>query len=88
MALRTTTVAELRNLLADYDNDQRVAFSSDYGDRTHTEQVLPIEGHADLKLIEKSGYSESGWAVREELPDAEEREMEDFEEPEEILVIN
>lgn len=87
MALRTTTVLQLKNLLDDYDDDQLVAFSSDYGDRTHTEQVLPIEGHADLKLVGESGHSESGYAVVDE-PDAEERELDDFQEPQEILIIN
>lgn len=87
MALRTTTVLQLKNLLDDYDDDQLVAFSSDYGDRTHTEQVLPIEGYADLKLVGESGYSESGYAVVD-APDTEDRGLEDFREPLEILIIN
>lgn len=86
--LRTQTVLQLRNLLADYDDNQLVAFSSDYGDHCHTEQALPIEGYAELKLISESGYSESGYAVLDEEPDAEERELDDFKEPQEVLIIN
>lgn len=86
--MRTITVGKLKELLADYEDDLPVAFSSDYGDRGHTEQALAIRGNLDMKLVERSGYSESGWAVRENEPDADERELEDFEEPKEVLIIN
>lgn len=63
--MRTITVAELIELLQDQNPDARVIFSTDYGDHSHTEQALPIRGELDEVTIEKSAYSNSGWAIAE-----------------------
>ena len=42
-SLKGMTVAELRETLADFPDDAIVIAASDYGDRSHTTQVLPIQ---------------------------------------------
>ena len=74
--IHTITVAELRRLLADEeDDDARVVCSCDYGDISHTEQAIELDGKLKEVRLERSAYSRSGWAV------AAEREPQD--EPEE-----
>lgn len=65
--LRTLTVGQLRDLLADYGDDLPVVFSCDYGDYCHTEQALPIRGHDVFEVVlEESAYSQSGFAVADD----------------------
>ena len=63
----TITIGELIDLLKDYSNDYgedcRVAFSSNYGDRAQTQQVVRIRGDVEEETLYKSAYSDSGWAV-------------------------
>jgi hypothetical protein len=63
----TISISELIDLLKDYSDlhgeDCRVAFSSDYGDRARTQQVVTIHGDIEEETIYKSAYSDSGWAV-------------------------
>lgn len=61
--MKTITVAELIVLLEDEDQDARVIFTTDYGDRAHTMQALPLTGECETVTIEKSAYSNSGYAV-------------------------
>lgn len=72
----TITVGELRDALVDladeWGEDTPIAFSSDYGDHGHTQQLHRLRGEADLRPIEESGYSISGFAVREAHEDDEE----------------
>jgi len=68
--LDTITVKELIEALEDLEPNALIAFSSDYGDHTHTEQVHSIDGNIEKKLITESGYSESGWAVSSSDDDA------------------
>jgi hypothetical protein len=63
--LKTITVAELKDLLEDYPDDMPVVFTADYGDRSHTEQALPVKGELDTVTITQTAYSTSGWAVGE-----------------------
>lgn len=60
------TVAELRDLLAGEDDDAVVAFVSDYGDRSHTQQVHALRGEAEMRALRESAYSSSGWALEDE----------------------
>lgn len=63
--MRTITVAELIECLQNEDPDARVIFAADYGDYHHTEQALPLRGEIDTVTIEKSAYSNSGFAIAE-----------------------
>ncbi len=67
--LKTITVAQLRRLLECEDDNALVIFTSDYGDYHHTEQALGIRGDIDTVLIEKSAYSNSGYALVESEDD-------------------
>lgn len=60
---KSITVGKLRDLLAEYDDKDMIAFSCDYGDYHHTEQVLPITGRIEEEGLVESGYSHSGFAV-------------------------
>ena len=71
--LRTITVASLIELLEGESPDARVIFSADYGDHHHTEQALPLRGELDTVTVQKSAYSNSGFAIAEpDEADAEE----------------
>jgi hypothetical protein len=63
--LRTITVRELIEDLAEQDPEMLVAFTSDYGDIGHTPQVHAIKGVCQEETIEETAYSVSGWAVQE-----------------------
>jgi hypothetical protein len=75
--IQSITAAALIELLEDLPGDALVAFATDYGDYCHTEQVHFLQGEVEEKSIERSAYSDSGWAVKEEEEeeelDAEER---------------
>lgn len=60
---KTLTVAELRELLSDRDDNELVIFSTDYGDYHHTPQALGLRGELEEVQIGKSGYSNSGFEV-------------------------
>jgi hypothetical protein len=64
--LRTLKVSQLIAMLEDEDPDALVVFACDYGDYHHTQQALAIEGCIQEEELEKSAYSQSGWAVRGE----------------------
>ena len=83
--LRTITVAKLIELLEGESPDALVIFSTDYGDHHHTPQALPIKGELDTAVIEKSAYSNSGYAVvdvdsltSEEIEEADDRGEETY----------
>lgn len=76
--MRTITVAKLIELLQDQDPDAQVIFSTNYGDYHRTQQALPIKGDFEEVVIEKSAYSNSGFAIAEN---------DDVEEYEPFLVI-
>lgn len=59
----TISVGELIDILKDYDENMQVAFSCNYGDRAHTQQVITIRGNINEEILYKSAYSDSGWAV-------------------------
>jgi hypothetical protein len=63
---RTITVAELIEVLQQEDPEQRVAFSSDYGDHCHTLQIHLLEGQITEEGVYESAYSGSGLAVADE----------------------
>ena len=69
MPLHTITKQELVDILADLPDDARLAFATDYGDRSHTQQVHAIEGSVEERDIGESGYSDSGWAVLDDEDD-------------------
>lgn len=61
--INTISVGELIDLLKGYDENMQVAFSCNYGDRAHTQQVITIRGNINEEILYKSAYSDSGWAV-------------------------
>lgn len=65
-ALKTITVAELRELLEGYHPDARVIVSADYGDRARTQQALGLKGDIDEVALYPSAYSTSGFAVADD----------------------
>ena len=60
---KTITVRQLIERLRDEDQDARVVFASDYGDRGNTQQVHFLDGDIEEGFIERSAYSDSGWAL-------------------------
>lgn len=78
----TITKAQLLDALADLPEGARLAFSSDYGDYTHTEQLHRLKGDVEEVQVRESGYSDSGYAVRRE------RDGEDGEDAETVWVIS
>lgn len=79
---KTLTVSELIELLQDQDPEARVVFTCDYGDYHHTAQALPICDDIEQSgTIEKSGYSQSGFALVED-DGADEDEMDEEEKEE------
>lgn len=81
---KTLTVAELIELLEGESPDARVIFATDYGDYHHTLQALPLRGELETVTVEKSAYSNSGFAIAE--PD-EDDDDEDDDSDETFLVI-
>lgn len=67
--LLSMTVRELVELLQGADQDRKVLFSSNYGDRARTQQALPVRGELETVQVYKTAYSESGFAVADELED-------------------
>jgi hypothetical protein len=64
--LHTISKQELIEALSELPEDARLAFASDYGDRTHTQQVHPIKGDVEERQITESAYSDSGFALADE----------------------
>ncbi len=67
--LKSITVDELierlQDIKAEHGGEAMIAFSSNYGDYGKTQQVHVIDGEAEERDIEESGYSQSGFAVVE-----------------------
>lgn len=64
--LRSITLGELRALLADHsqaDDEIKVIFTANYGDRGRTPQALPLKGEVEEVQVCESAYSDSGYAV-------------------------
>jgi len=75
--METITVSQLIELLQTQDPDAQVIFSTNYGDYARTEQALPIRGRFEEAMIEKSAYSNSGFAIAENDDDyADDAEIE------------
>jgi hypothetical protein len=66
MTLRTITVGDLIDLLKNEDENALVIFGADYGDRSHTEQALPLKGECETVNVKETGYSNSGFAIVDE----------------------
>lgn len=64
--LRSCTKADLIAALDELDDDDMVVFASDYGDRTHTQQIHTLEGEVTQVRYRESAYSGSGFAVKDE----------------------
>ena len=77
MKLRTLTVARLIDLLEGESPDALVIFSTDYGDHHHTQQALPLRGELETVTIEKSAYSNSGFAIAEPDEDGDDESGDD-----------
>lgn len=71
----TITVGELKDLLEGLDEDARVAFACNYGDRCQTQQVISITGDINEENLHRSAYSESGWAVCKDREDVGEDQI-------------
>lgn len=72
--LKTLTVAALIELLQGEDPDAKVIFSTCYGDYHKTQQALPLRGQTEEVCVEKSAYSNSGFAVTTTEPDYDEED--------------
>ena len=59
---RTLTVAELKEILNGLDDHMSVVLANDYGNQTHTTQLMVIDGVHVIATenIDDSAYSESG----------------------------
>lgn len=70
------TVADMRQALVGLPDEAILALVSDYGDRSHTAQLLPIEVVKPVSeaWIAESGYSESGLRLRSSDEEIEEDE--------------
>lgn len=66
---KSITVQELIDVLSDLPPEAMIAFSSNYGDYHKTQQVHAIEGVAEEACIERSAYSDSGFAIVSEADD-------------------
>jgi hypothetical protein len=64
---KSITVARLRELLADQPDDALVAFTANYGDRCNTAQALPLSGDCEMTAVVPSAYSDSGFALGDEV---------------------
>jgi hypothetical protein len=61
------TVRQLIETLEGEDPNAVVVFACDYGDRSHTQQAIPVESAEKLySQIRESAYSQSGLAVCDE----------------------
>jgi hypothetical protein len=60
---KTVTKAELIEALEELNDNDLVAFSSDYGDISHTQQVHRIRGRIEEVELCESAYSDSGFAI-------------------------
>jgi hypothetical protein len=80
---KSITLGELQEFVKDairfgHDEESVICFSSDYGDHCHTQQVHELSGEFELQKIDKSGYSKSGYAIKDEeyqRPDKEYQEV-------------
>lgn len=73
------TVADLIERLQEMPQDAVILFASDYGDRGHTTQVVPVtevNEMTDEQCITKTAYSDSGMAITD-LSDGD-AEADDF----------
>ena len=75
--LSSITVRDLLRLLIDEDPEAIVIFSADYGDISHTQQALEIDGTIEEVTLGKSAYSRSGFEVLKDEPDEEDVEAGD-----------
>jgi hypothetical protein len=78
---KTITKAELLETLELLADGDQIAFASDYGDHTHTQQVHRLKGNIDLRALRESAYSDSGWALAD--PDDDEGD-----EPQRIFILS
>ena len=86
---RAMTVAELKDLLENYDEEAVVVFVCDYGDHSHTQQALLIESAEELNSSDfhESAYSNSGIAQNRSNDDFDKEVEEDVDEEDEIQVV-
>ena len=73
------TVADLRHELADLPDEALVGLVSDYGDRSHTPQLLPVEAVRGVSeaWVAETPYSESKLRLRDrddDFPDDGDRD--------------
>lgn len=62
------TAKQMREILDRMDDDARVFFVCNYGDRQRTQQALPVSEvvESDTGLLAETGYSQSGIALVDE----------------------
>lgn len=76
--LKSITLGDLRELLVDatdLPDGVLVVVTADYGDYHHTPQALPLTGELELRTVQESGYSQSGYEiVRHSYEDDEQEE--------------
>lgn len=80
-------ITSLEELREEHGDDILVVASSDYGDMTHTEQLIEI-GEPELCVPVKTAYSCSGYAFPDEEEDDEFMDDDDYrEEPQKVIVL-
>lgn len=70
--MESITVKELKALLEDWDDEARVVFGSNYGDRSGTVQAHRLRGRIEEVTLRESAYSDSGYAINEDGSDEDE----------------
>jgi hypothetical protein len=82
--VESITVKELIAILQERDEDELVVFTSDYGDRCHTQQVHPIRGFVREQYVSVSAYSDSGFKVADDDDETYEGDAE----PQQVVVLS
>lgn len=59
-------VAKVKEWENEFDLESKIAFSSDYGDHCHTEQVHLLQGELIESRVYTSAYSGSGLAIKDD----------------------
>ena len=85
---KALTVSDLIEELQSMDPDAKVLFACDYGDISHTVQVLPVEtideGDEDTERLEETCYSNSGVMLVDLCDDGHgEKDLDDMDDEEE-----
>ena len=57
----------VKDAIREYGEETMVCGSADYGDHCHTQQAIDFSGKLEMKKVEDSAYSDSGYRVSEDF---------------------